>query len=87
MPQIGPLEILVVSVLALVVFGPDRLPDLARSAGKGLHQLRTMARDVRSEFDMGLEHSNTQEPETSEDRQSRAEAAIAEPAESGSSKI
>lgn len=85
MPQIGPLEILVVSVLALVVFGPDRLPDLARSAGKGLDQLRTMARDVRSEFDMGLESSSPQQPEASEDRESRA--AVAESPESGSSKI
>lgn len=55
MPQIGPLEILVVAVLALVVFGPERLPEMGRSLGKGLTQLKRMASDVKSEFDLSLE--------------------------------
>ena len=55
MPQIGPLEILVVAVLALVVFGPERLPEMARSLAKGVTQLKRMASDVKSEFDLSLE--------------------------------
>lgn len=55
MPQIGPLEILVVGVLALLVFGPEKLPEMARSLGKGLTQLKRMASDAKSEFDMGLD--------------------------------
>ena len=35
MPQIGPLEILVVLVVALVVFGPNKLPELGRQVGRG----------------------------------------------------
>jgi sec-independent protein translocase protein TatA len=54
MPQIGPLEILVVGVFALIVFGPERLPEIGRSLGKGLHQMKKMASDVKSEFDMSL---------------------------------
>jgi len=54
MPQIGPLELLVVSVIALVVLGPQRLPDVARSVGKALSQLRTMAEQVKNEFDASL---------------------------------
>jgi sec-independent protein translocase protein TatA len=34
--NVGPLEILVVLVIALIVFGPKRLPDLGRSLGDGL---------------------------------------------------
>jgi TatA/E family protein of Tat protein translocase len=35
-PNIGPLEIGVVLVIALVVFGPKRLPELGSSLGKGI---------------------------------------------------
>lgn len=50
MPQLGPLEILVVAVVALIVFGPDRLPEIARNIGKAASELRRMANDARSEF-------------------------------------
>ncbi len=35
-PSIGPLELVVVLVIALVILGPKRLPDAARSLGSGL---------------------------------------------------
>ena len=39
MPQIGPAEMLMVAVIALIVFGPQRLPEIARSIGKAIaHQ-------------------------------------------------
>ena len=40
MPNIGPLEIAVVLVIVLLVFGPKRLPDLGRSLGSGLRQFK-----------------------------------------------
>ena len=55
MPQVGPLEILVVAVIALIVFGPQRLPEIARTVGKTLAQLRRMAAEVRSEFESGMD--------------------------------
>lgn len=55
MPQIGPLEILVVGVIALIVFGPERLPQMARQVGRAAAELRRMATDVRSEFRTGLD--------------------------------
>ncbi len=51
MPQIGPMEILVVGVLALLVFGPDKLPEMARTVGKTFHQFKRMAADAKSQFD------------------------------------
>ena len=56
MPQIGPLEILIVGVLALLVFGPEKLPEIGRSLGKAMTQFKRMASDVKSEFDLGQEH-------------------------------
>ena len=40
MPSIGPLELIVVLVIALVVLGPKRLPDAGRSLGEGLRGFR-----------------------------------------------
>lgn len=41
MPNVGPLEILVVLIIALIVFGPKRLPELGRSLGKGIREFRS----------------------------------------------
>jgi Tat protein translocase TatB subunit len=54
MPQVGPLEILVVGFVALLIFGPEKLPEMARSIGKGINQMKKMASDVKSEFDVNL---------------------------------
>ncbi len=40
MPNIGLPEILIVLVIALVVFGPKRLPELGRSVGKGFREFK-----------------------------------------------
>jgi Tat protein translocase TatB subunit len=44
------MEIMVVGVLALIVFGPDKLPEIARTLGGFMKQLRAMADDVKQEF-------------------------------------
>jgi sec-independent protein translocase protein TatA len=36
----GPLELLVVLVIALIVLGPKKLPEAARSVGRGMRELR-----------------------------------------------
>jgi sec-independent protein translocase protein TatA len=38
--NIGPLEIIVVLIIALIVFGPKRLPELGRSLGRGIREFR-----------------------------------------------
>jgi sec-independent protein translocase protein TatA len=41
MPNVGPMELVVVLVIALLVFGPKRLPDLGRSLGSGMREFRS----------------------------------------------
>ncbi len=55
--DIGLLEVLVVVVVALFVFGPDRLPGMARQAGTWMRDLRRMIGGVRKEFteELGLD--------------------------------
>jgi Tat protein translocase TatB subunit len=62
MPSIGPLEILMVGAIALIVFGPHRLPEMARTVGRTLSTLRRMASDVRQEFESGLSLDDVEEP-------------------------
>jgi len=42
-------ELLVIIVLALVVLGPERLPEMARSAGKAIHKLKTMTSGMQGQ--------------------------------------
>jgi sec-independent protein translocase protein TatA len=38
--SVGPLEIAVLAVIALLVLGPQKLPEAARSVGKGMREMR-----------------------------------------------
>ncbi|MSO40374.1 MAG: twin-arginine translocase TatA/TatE family subunit [Solirubrobacterales bacterium] len=40
MPNVGPMELGVVLIIALIVIGPKKLPDLARSLGHGVREFR-----------------------------------------------
>jgi sec-independent protein translocase protein TatA len=40
LPGIGPMELIVVLVIALLVFGPKKLPDLGRSLGGGMREFK-----------------------------------------------
>lgn len=53
--MIGPLEIMLVGVVALLVFGPEKLPEMARTVGRTANQLRRMAADLKEEFNAELE--------------------------------
>lgn len=48
--DIGALEFLVLGIAALFVFGPDRLPDMARKAARGLRTIQAMAANARRDF-------------------------------------
>ena len=45
--SIGGTELLVIVVIALVVFGPKRLPELGRTIGKGLREFRRASNDLK----------------------------------------
>ncbi len=48
--QLGPAEILVVLVIALLVFGPNKLPEVGRQVGQAYRELRKFQRSLSSEL-------------------------------------
>ena len=46
----GTSELLVIFVLVLILFGPDKIPDLARTIGKGMREIRKATSEIRSQF-------------------------------------
>ena len=40
MPSIGPMEVLIVAIIALLVLGPKKLPDAGRSLGRGIKEFK-----------------------------------------------
>ena len=40
MPNIGPLEVAIVLIVALIILGPKKLPDMGRSLGKGMREFK-----------------------------------------------
>jgi sec-independent protein translocase protein TatA len=57
MPNVGPLEIALVLVIALVVFGPKRLPELGKSMGKGIREFKgSLNMEEKDEPPVGQHH-------------------------------
>ena len=47
---IGPMELIIILVIALVVFGPKRLPDMGRSLGKAIREFRNAGKEIQSDI-------------------------------------
>jgi sec-independent protein translocase protein TatA len=55
MLDIGIQELLVVMVLALLIFGPDKLPDLGRRLGRAMREFRRASDEFRSTVEQNLQ--------------------------------
>ncbi len=69
--NIGPLEIIIVLIIALIVFGPKRLPELGNSLGKGIREFKDSV--------SGESHDEEPEQEAKAIGTSQATAAPVEP--------
>ena len=85
---IGSTELLIICVVALVVLGPSKLPEILRTFGKGLAEFRKLSSDVKSTLDTevrraedeGREREREAKRKREEAREKAAEAAPPKPA-------
>ena len=52
--EVGFTEILMVALVALLVVGPERLPELVRTTGRWIGRAQRIARELRTEFDRDI---------------------------------
>ncbi|MBN1550053.1 twin-arginine translocase TatA/TatE family subunit [bacterium] len=80
-------EILVILVVVLIIFGPQKLPELARLLGKGFAEFRRVTNDLKSAIDLNnieseyhsQKHSRSKPPE--DEAESQEAVAIETPIE------
>ncbi len=71
-PNFGIMEIAIVLVIALIVFGPKRLPELGRSLGKGINEFREGVNSI------GQHDDDDEDDEFEDDMPDHAELTAAE---------
>jgi sec-independent protein translocase protein TatA len=60
--NIGAPELILILVIALIVFGPKRLPEVGRTIGKSLREFRRASQDIRDEFRFSLDDDDPPAP-------------------------
>ena len=59
MGNIGFPELMVIFVVALLVFGPKRLPELGKSLGRGIAEFRKASSDLKSSIEREIQNADT----------------------------
>jgi sec-independent protein translocase protein TatA len=77
MPNVGPLEIAVVLVIVLIIFGPKRLPELGQSMGRGIREFKS---SLSGDKDQDSPEEKRRELQASQAAEPAAESTPAAPA-------
>lgn len=70
MGQLGFQELLIIFVIALLVFGPKKLPELGKSLGKGLREFKKATEDLKSNWEDQMKEVEEPIKETAKDIES-----------------
>jgi sec-independent protein translocase protein TatA len=65
--NIGPMELFVIFVIALLVFGPKKLPEIGRSIGKALREFKKTSEEIRGRIEEEIEASTSDIKEAGKD--------------------
>jgi len=70
MGRIGVQELLLVFGLALLIFGPSKLPEIGKSLGKGIREFKQSSKEVKESITME-ESEETKNPKSSEQKEQK----------------
>ena len=60
--NVGPMEVLIILVAALLILGPKRLPEAARQVGKAMAEFRRVSSDLQNEVKTAFAEPEIAEP-------------------------
>ena len=78
--SIGMPELVIILVIALIVFGPRKLPELGRSLGKSIGEFRKASNELRSTLEEEIRVEEVREQRTKMDAEQKSAIAAADPA-------
>jgi sec-independent protein translocase protein TatA len=61
MGSLGPQEIIVIFIIALIVFGPRKLPELGKTIGKGLAEFKKASSELKNTWEQEVQLDKTKE--------------------------
>ncbi|TRZ90712.1 TatA/E family twin arginine-targeting protein translocase [bacterium] len=59
--SIGPMELVLIFVVALLVFGPKKLPEIGRSVGKAIREFKKTSEEIKSRIEEEIEASEVKD--------------------------
>lgn len=75
---IGVTEILLILIVALVIVGPEKLPELARTIAKGFNEFKRTSNDIKRTIDWDGEATPSAKKSEEGETEAKAEAKVAE---------
>ena len=57
--KFGPWELILILIIALVIFGPSKLPELGRSLGKGIKEFKGATKELQDSVEIEDDKTNT----------------------------
>ena len=67
--QIGPMEMFIVLVVVLLIFGPKKLPELFRSFGKSIKEFKKASSEIEDDIRTAMEAEPEQKPSAAADKE------------------
>lgn len=53
--RIGPMELILILVIALVIFGPSKLPEVGRSLGKAINEFKNSSKEITDDIKKSID--------------------------------
>ena len=79
MPSLGMMELVIIMVVALIIFGPRRLPELGRSLGKSLGEFRRASNELKSTLEEEIRMEEVKEQRAKIEAEAASAAEVGNP--------